>query len=209
MIIDENKVITAYKSGKSMNAIAKEFEVHAVTIQRILKKHNVEVRHDMTHGGVLYVKDGDKLIEWAKAQKRLVTKAELAAVIGRKKLSPSYFLKYPELGQYVVSRDQKETQTYTQQLYEWLANNNIAYKPNDRTALQVTVDALLLNEYSNIALQITEKPKCVSHKRHDDAMKLKLQRAEKAGVVILFLNKEHFEDLDGVRTLLDALKQTK
>ena len=56
----------------------------------------------MRRSGEPYVQNGEKLIEWAKAQGRLVTKAELAEVIGTKRLSPSYFIKYPELSKYVV-----------------------------------------------------------------------------------------------------------
>ena len=91
----EAKIIDAYNSGQSMNAIAKEFHTYPTSIRRILKRHNVKLRHDTRKKGELYVKDGEKLIEWAKAQGRLVTKDELAEVVGRKILSPSYFLKYP------------------------------------------------------------------------------------------------------------------
>lgn len=207
MKIDYEAIIKAYNEGESMNSIARDFGAYTTTIKRILEKHNVELRHDTRAEGELYVKDGDKLIEWAKAQGRPVSKAELAKVIGRKKLSPSYFLKYPELGQYVETRTQKSLEDYTYKLYEWLKENNIPYKPNDRTVLSgLSVDALLLGEYSNLAIQISEKATYISKKKHEENIKLKLDRAEKAGLRIVFLNKEHFENLDEVKLLLDSLK---
>lgn len=207
MKIDYEAIIKAYNEGESMNSIARAFGTYTTTIKRILEKHNVELRHDTRAEGELYVKDGDKLIEWAKAQGRPVSKAELAKVIGRKKLSPSYFLKYPELGQYVETRTQKSLEDYIYKLYEWLKENNIPYKPNDRTVLSgLSVDALLLGEYSNLAIQISEKATYISKKKHEENIKLKLDRAEKAGLRIVFLNKEHFENLDEVKLLLDSLK---
>lgn len=207
MKIDYEAIIKAYNEGESMNSIARAFGTYTTTIKRILEKHNVELRHDTRAEGELYVKDGDKLIEWAKAQGRPVSKAELAKVIGRKKLSPSYFLKYPELGRYVETRTQKSLEDYIYKLYEWLKENNIPYKPNDRTVLSgLSVDALLLGEYSNLAIQISEKATYISKKKHEENIKLKLDRAEKAGLRIVFLNKEHFENLDEVKLLLDSLK---
>lgn len=207
MKIDYEAIIKAYNEGESMNSIARAFGTYTTTIKRILEKHNVELRHDTRVEGELYVKDGDKLIEWAKAQGRPVTKAELAKVIGRKKLSPSYFIKYPELGQYVQTRTQKSLESYIDKLYSWLRENNISYKPNDRTVLSgLSIDALLLEEYSNLALQISERATYVSKKKHEENIKQKLERAEKAGIRIIFLSKEHFENLDEVKLLLDSLK---
>lgn len=207
MKIDYEAIIKAYNEGESMNSIARAFGTYTTTIKRILEKHNVELRHDTRVEGELYVKDGDKLIEWAKAQGRPVTKAELAKVIDRKKLSPSYFIKYPELGQYVQTRTQKSLESYINKLYSWLRENNISYKPNDRTVLGgLSIDALLLGEYSNLALQISERATYVSKKKHEENIKQKLERAEKAGIRIIFLSKEHFENLDEVKLLLDSLK---
>ena len=208
MKIDYEAIIKAYNEGESMNSIARAFGTYTTTIKRILEKHNVELRHDTRVEGELYVKDGDKLIEWAKAQGRPVTKAELAKVIGRKKLSPSYFIKYPELGQYVQTRTQKSLESYIDKLYSWLRENNIPYKPNDRTVLSgLSIDALLLGEYSNLAIQISEKPTYVSKKQHEINIKQKLERAKKVGIRIIFLNKDHFENLDDVKLLLDSLKK--
>lgn len=207
MKIDYEAIIKAYNNGESMNSIARAFGTYTTTIKRILEKNDVELRHDTRGEGELYVKDGDKLIEWAKAQGRPVTKAELAKVIGRKKLSPSYFIKYPELGQYVQTRTQKSLESYIDKLYSWLKDNNIPYKPNDRTVLGgLSIDALLLGEYSNLALQISEKATYVSKKKHDETLQLKLDRAKKSGLQIIFLNKEHFDNLDEVKLLLDGLK---
>ena len=72
--MDTEKIIQSYLEGKSMNAIATEFHTYSTTIRRILNKHGIELRHDTRNEGELYVKDGEKLIEWAKSQKRLVTK---------------------------------------------------------------------------------------------------------------------------------------
>lgn len=209
MKIDHKAVIEAYNNGESMNSIAHSFGTYATTIKRILIKNNIELRHDTKNKGELYVKGGETLIEWAKSQGRLVTKSELASVIGRKKLSPSYFVKYPELGQYVETRTQKSLESYMTILYTWLKENDIPYKPNDRTVLGVSVDVLLLGEYSNIAIQLLEKATSVSKKRHGDNMKLKLDRAKEIGLNVIFLDKDHFENLDEIKPILDKLKHQK
>ena len=207
MKIETSAIIEAYEKGQSINSIAKAFGTYPTSIRRILKRNNVELRHDSRKKGELYVQDGEKLLEWAKAQGRLVTKAELAAIIGKSKLSPSYFIKYPELGQYVETRTQKSLEIYINKLYNWLKENNIPYKPNDRTVLEgLSLDALLLGEYSNLALQISERATYVSKKKHEENIKHKLERAEKAGIKIIVLSKEHFENLDEVKLLLDSLK---
>ena len=207
MKIDYEAVIKAYDDGQSLNSIAKAFGTYPTSIKRILERQGVSLRHDVKKEGELYVKDGEKLIEWAKKQDRLVTKTELAKQLGKTKLSPSYFIKYPELGKYVVRREQKELREYSQKLYEWLESNNISYKPNDRTKLGVSVSALLLEDYSGLAIQIQEKPSCVSNKKYEEDTKLKMRRAKEAGIVIVFLNKEHFEDLDSIKGFLDSLKR--
>lgn len=202
----EKEIIEAYKNGQSMNSIAKIFNTHATTIKRLLEKNEVELRHDTKKIGQVYVKGGEKLIEWAKAQGRLVTRNELAKVIGKRKLSPSYFIKYPELGKYIKPYDQNELSEYFQKLYNWLNKNKIPYKPNDRTKLKVAVDALLLEEYEGIALQISEKSKYISKKRHKETMDLKIKRAKEAGIKIIFLDKTYFEDLNKLKVLLNDLK---
>lgn len=207
MKIETSAIIEAYEKGQSINSIARAFDTYPTSVRRILERNNVKLRHDSRKKGELYVQDGEKLLEWAKAQGRLVTKAELAAIIGKSKLSPSYFIKYPELGQYVETRTQKSLEIYINQLYNWLKENNIPYKPNDRTVLEgLSLDALLLGEYSNLALQISERATYVSKKKHEENIKQKLERAEKAGIRIIFLSKEHFENLDEVKLLLDSLK---
>ena len=201
-------IISAYKKGQSINSIAKTFKTYPTSIKRILEKNEIELRHDSRKKGEVYVEDGEKLLEWAKAQDRLVTKSELAKVIKKSRLSPSYFIKYPELGQYVETRTQKSLKIYMNELYDWLKKNNIPYKPNDRSTLGgLSVDALLLGEYSNLAIQISEKPTYVSKKQHEINIKQKLERAEKVGIRIVFLNKDHFENLDDVKLLLDSLKK--
>ena len=205
-MIDNQAIIDAYKNGQSLNAIARAFGTYATTVKRVLEKNGVELRHDAITKGAIIVQDGEKLIEWAKSQGRPVTKSELAKVLGKKRLTPSYFIKYPELGKYVVRREQKDIEKYTEKLYQWLNDNHIQYKPNDRTKLKVSVDALLLGEYSGLAIQIQEKPTCISTKKFEERIKLKMRRAKEADVVIVFLNKEHFEDLDSIKGLLDSLK---
>lgn len=206
MKIDNQAIIDAYKNGQSLNAIARAFGTYATTVKRVLEKNDIELRHDAVTKGAIIVQDGEKLIEWAKSQGRPVTKSELAKVLGKKRLTPSYFIKYPELGRYVVRREQKDIEKYTEKLYQWLNDNHIQYKPNDRTKLKVSVDALLLGEYSGLAMQIQEKPTCISTKKFEERIKLKMRRAKEADVVIVFLNKEHFEDLDSIKGLLDSLK---
>lgn len=206
MKIDNQAIIDAYKNGQSLNAIARAFGTYATTVKRVLEKNGVELRHDAITKGAIIVQNGEKLIEWAKSQGRPVTKSELAKVLGKKRLTPSYFVKYPELGKYVVRREQKDIEKYTEKLYQWLNDNHIQYKPNDRTKLKVSVDALLLGEYSGLAIQIQEKPTCISTKEFEERIKLKMRRAKEADIVIVFLNKEHFEDLDSIKGLLDSLK---
>ena len=207
MKIDNQAIIDAYKNGQSLNAIARAFGTYATTVKRVLEKNGVELRHDAVTKGAIIVQNGEKLIEWAKSQGRPVTKSELAKVLGKKRLTPSYFVKYPELGKYVVRREQKDIEKYTEKLYQWLNDNHIQYKPNDRTKLKVSVDALLLGEYSGLAIQIQEKPTCISTKEFEERIKLKMRRAKEADIVIVFLNKEHFEDLDSIKGLLDSLKR--
>lgn len=207
MKIDYEAIIEAYNNGESMNSIARAFGTYATTIKRILEKHKVELRHDEKKEGVLFVKDGEKLIEWAKAQGRSVTKTELAKVLGKTRLSPSYFIKYPELGQYIETYEHKDLYEYTQKLYDWLKENDISYKPNDRTKLKVSVDALLLGEYSHLAIQIAERPYHVSKKKHEERMKLKSDRAKELDMIVVFLSREHFENLDEIKGLLDSLRR--
>ena len=207
MKIDNQAIIDAYKNGQSLNAIARAFGTYATTVKRVLEKNDIELRHDAVTKGAIIVQDGEKLIEWAKSQGRPVTKSELAKVLGKKRLTPSYFIKYPELGRYVVRREQKDIEKYTEKLYQWLNDNHIQYKPNDRTKLKVSVDALLLGEYSGLAIQIQEKPTCISTKKFEERIKLKMRRAKEADIVIVFLNKEHLEDLDSIKGLLDSLKR--
>lgn len=204
-IVNEG-IINAYEKGESLNSIAKAFGTYPTTVKRILEKNGVPLRHDANKKGVPAVQDGEKLIEWAKAQGRLVTKSELAAVLGTARLSPSYFIKYPELGQYVVSKKQKDIQEYIQKLYNWLKEHDIQYKPNDRTKLKVSVDALLLGEYEGLAIQTQIRPMYVDTKKYENSIKLKMRRAKEAGIVIVFLNEEHFDDLDSIKGLLDSLK---
>ena len=203
MKIETNAIVEAYKNGKSMNAIAKAFGTYPTTIKRVLKRNNVELRHDVKRKGSLYVQNGEKLIEWAKAQGRLVTKVELAKIIGTKRLSPSYFVKYPELGKYVKLDIQNDLQEYYDKLYEWLQKNNIDYKPQDRTKINMTLDALLLGKYSNIALCIYKKPKTVSTNKYEINKKEKIKKARKAGITLIFI--KNFEDFDTLKDLLDSL----
>lgn len=205
-IFDDEKIIEAYRSGRSMNSIAREYDTYATTIKRVLISHEIEIRKDDKRKGALCVKDGEKLIEWAKAQGRQVTKAELADVLGRKRLSPSYFIKYPELGRYIVTDEQNEFEEYYTQLYEWLQKNGILYKTNDRTRLGVTVDVLLLGDYEGIAIQLSDRPRNVSTKTHAKRMRMKSYNAAETGLKLVFLKTEHFKNLDEVKKLLDSLK---
>lgn len=149
------------------------------------------------------MKNGEKLIDWAKEQGRLVTKSELAAVIGKKKLSPSYFIKYPELGRYVKLDVQVELQEYYNKLYNWLKENNINYKPKDRTKINMSLDALLLDEYSNIALCIAKKPKTISMKNYKTNIEKKIEKTKEVGITLIFI--KNFEDFDTLKDLLDSL----
>lgn len=100
-----------------------------------------------------------------------------------------------------------EFHEYYQKLYDWLKANNIPYKPYDRTKLNVVIDALLLGDYSDLALCISKKPKYVSVKRHEEDLKLKEKRAKEAGITVIFLNEKDFQDLTKIKDLLDKLKK--
>lgn len=203
--MEKEKIIEAYNSGKSMRTIANEFHTYPTTIKRILERNKIELRHDVKRKGEFYVEKGEELIKWAKAQGRLVTKEELAKIAGTKRLSPSYFMKYPELGRYVKTRGQKDIQYYDNILYAWLKQNGILYKPNDKKCLGVLVTALLLGEYSNIVLQIAIKSEYVSLKKYSESMIEKKNRAHEKDMTILFLHKADFKDLDKLKERLTTL----
>jgi hypothetical protein len=208
MKLDEMKIIDEYNNGKSMNAIAEELSIYTMTVKRILEKHDIELRHDGKKKGSLYVKDGEKLIEWAKAQGRLVTKQELAKQLGRARLSPSYFIKYPELGQYVVSSEQAEFREYYSELYVWLQRHGIPYKTNDKSTIGAKIDVLLLGDYSGIIMQLAERPKNVSTRVFKERLRRCYYEADRLGFKVVELRKEHFEKaLDGLKETLDELKK--
>lgn len=210
MKLNIESMIKEYNEGQSINAIARRYKTYPTTVRRILIKNEVTLRHDSTKKGDVIVENGEKLVAWAKAQGRLVTKSELAEVIGTKRLQPSYFIRHPELGQYVKNYTQADLVDYAKQLYDWLQAHNIPYKPGDRTRLKVSVDALLLGDYTDIALQNEIKPVGVSTKRHHDKMKAKLVRADELGIHILFLNEEMFNDLDNtLGPMLNELKHRR
>ena len=208
--MNEKEIVKAYENGQSLNSIARIFGTYPTTIKRILTRNNVPLRHDFSSKGDLAIQNGEKLIEWAKAQGRLVSKAELAEVVGTKRLSPSYFIKYPELGKYVKSYEQKELLKYTEKLFNWLKENNILYKPNDKTALEGTsVQALLLGEYKNIILVVDIKPPSMSKKQHNEMIDRRIAKAKEKNLKLLLLKKEYFEDLDVIKVLLKELKYSK
>lgn len=209
--INTERLIELYENGESLYALANMFGTYPMTVKRILERNNILLRHDKREKGVLKIEKGEELITWAKAQGRLVTKTELAKIAGTKRLSPSYFKKYPELGQYVYTHKQNELHEYHEKLYNWLKNNHILYKPNDKTKFRgVTVDALLLGEYNEeVALQISIKPSCISKQKHKDNLLKKSLCAEKTKTHLIFLSKDDFEDLDCIKGLLDGLKYSK
>lgn len=209
MQLDIEDIINSYKKGESMNSIGIKYGVQATIIRRILIKYNVPLRHDTRNRYSLVVKDGEQLIEWAKAQGRLVTRSELAAKVGTKRLSPSYFVKYPELGQYVKTREQQNIREYSKQLYKWLKKNNIPYKPNDRTQLHVMVTALLLGDYKRIAIQIIKQPKNMSKYDYENFKNLKKERAKETRTKLIFLTEKDFEHLDTLKETLDNIKDKR
>ena len=205
--IEPQGIIEAYENGQSLNAIARAFGTYPTTVRRILERNDIKLRHDaMVKGSHTVLNDGEKLIEWAKSQGRLVSRKELAKVLGKKRLSPSYFIKYPELGQYVITHEQKDILEYSEKLYKWLKENNIPYKPNDRTKLGLSVNALLLEEYTGLAIDIFIKPVYVSKRKHEEDTKTKMRKAKENDITIIFLNEEHFKNLDEIKGLLDSLK---
>lgn len=205
--MDESKIIAEYEKGKSMTAIAKEYGTHATTVMRLLQKHRIKLRHDATRKGVLSVDKGDQLIEWAKAQGRPVTQQELAELIGRTRLSPSYFIKYPELGKYMKSRKRKELADHEQVLYNWLEKNHIPYKAKDRKTLNgTTVDALLLGDYSGTVLHLFIKPKYVSEKNFEERISAVIQKTTAKRIRLILLNEDQIKHLDGLKDVLNTMK---
>jgi hypothetical protein len=194
-------------NGQSLNSIARAFDTYPITVSRILVQQGVKLRHDTVSKGDCMVEDGEKLIEWAKTQGRLVSKAELAKVLGKTRLSNSYFLKYPELGSYVKGKEKSELQVYINQLRNWLLKHNITYRPNDKQTLGLVVTTLLLEPYHNIIIQLDIKPKRISQKKHDEMMLQKLNKAKEIGVNIIFLKKKHFKNLDCITELLHTAEK--
>lgn len=209
--LDIEKIIEAYENGQSLNSIAKEYNTYATSISRLLKKHDVKLRHDSIVKGEAYVKDGEKLIGWAQAQDRPVTKSELAKVIGQNRLSPSYFEKYPTLGRYIKGNMQKEFEPYFDRLCEWLTKHDIGFKLNDRTKIGMSLSVLLFGEYSNIAFELNMKPKSMSTRAYDIRKFKKKDRAREAEIFIIWLNESLFKEddfmfNDKLRRLLNSAK---
>ena len=209
MNLDEMEIVKKYIDGNSLNAIAKEFHTYPMTISRILTQHKVELRHDKKEKGAACVTQGEKLLKYIEEKKAPATKSELAAFLGKSRLSPSYFKKYPELGQLVKTYDQKELKPYYDALYKFLKDNNIPYKPNDKTLIGTNLDVILLGDYYGIALQIIIKPMYVSKKKHIQSMIEKSHRAADAGVILLMLQKEHFENLGAVKYIINDCREHK
>lgn len=205
---DEYKaIIKAYENGQSMTSIAKDFNTYATSIKRILERYDVKLRHDSKRTKDIYDVNAQKLLEWVKTQDRLVTRAELAEVIGRDRLSPIYFEKYPELRKYVIKRGQNNLHMYSQKLYDWLQEKEIKYKANDRTKLKMNITALLLEEYEGLALQINIKPSSISKKKYKEDTDLRIRKAKESDLFIIWLNEKHFENLDSILTLLNIFKK--
>lgn len=205
---DAEKLINEYTNGMSLNAIARKYGTYPTSIKRILVNHNIEIRDDTIKKGTVLVNDGDKLIKWAKAQDRLVTRAELAEVLGKTRISNSYFIQYPELGKYVKPYKQDCISSYIYKLYDWLKANDIPYLPNSRVKLGgAPVHATLLNEYNGILIHIAIKPKTMSKANFTTSMDNKKKRAEKNGCRIIFLLESDFKDLDYLKKLLEKKKK--
>ena len=194
--LNADYIIKQYNEGMSLNEIARRLHSYPMSISRVLERYGVTLRHDTYEKGSLHVEGGEELIEWAKAQGRLVTKTELAEVAGKHKLSPSYLEKYPELNKYIKTYSYIDVQDYYQRLYNWLDEHNIPYKPNDRTRLKFSVTALLLESYSNIILHISKKPKYVSVKEHQESLEARRLRALSADIKIFFIDEEELTKLE-------------
>lgn len=207
--MNESEIIKLYKNGDSLNSIARKYNTYPTSIMRILIKNKIPLRHDTSDKNSPIDKNIEKVLEWAKAQNRFVSKAELAEIVGTKRLSPSYFEKCPELSKYIQSRENIELTYYAQKLYSWLQDNNIPYKPNDRTRLKMAVSALLLGEYENIAIQINIKPKYTSRRKFEQDMEERLYRADKNNIYLLFLHESDFADLSKIKHMLDTIMSTK
>ena len=180
---DKPAIIEEYVNGMTMSSVARKYHTYPTTIRRLLKQHNIEVRDNVIRKGDVLLTDGDKLLEWAKAQGRLVTKAEL--------------------GQIVRPYEQKELAPYIHQLYDWLKSNRVSYKPNDKHTLEgVAVHATLLGKYKNILVHIAIKPITVSRKNFITSMESKRKRAKEKDVEIIFLTARDFPDLKVLRRKL-------
>lgn len=201
------EILKLYGEGRSISYLGKKYNTHAMTISRILVNNRVPLRHDSrrykTSRGV-NVAEG---IRWAKLQPGPVSRKALAEHLGLKTIPDSYYKEYPELYRCITPTMSQELQPYANKLFLWLKDNHIPFKPYDRTKLKNgKIDALLLDEYSNIGLQIAVKPYVISKKEFETSIKHKRERAEKAGVILIFLTEEHFKNLKELRLVLHRLK---
>lgn len=153
--------------------------------------------------------NGENLLKWVKSQGRLVSKQELAEYLGRTKINPKYFEKYPELGQYVKGYERGVFQEYYAQLYAWLQDHNILYKTNDKTLLNAKIDVVLLGEYENTIIVITERAKSVCTRLHLErlnrlAERIKIVNASRDKKIhMISLTKADFDD--GLKKLCTEL----
>lgn len=67
----------------------------------------------------------------------------------------------------------------------------------------MSLDALLLDEYSNIALCIAKKPKTMSMKNYKTNIEKKIEKTKEVGITLIFI--KNFEDFDTLKDLLDSL----
>lgn len=197
---ETEEIINSYNSGESMNSIANRLSIHTINIQRLLVKNGIPLRHDARKKGSFIDLDGRRLLEWAKAQGRLVSKRELADYIGKTRLNPKYFEEYPELGQYVKGHERSEFREYYIQLYTWLQDHNISYKTNDKTLLNAKVDVMLLGEYENVIIVITERAKSMCTRLYNERLDRLIDRIEIANIGrdnkirMISLKKSDFEE---------------
>ena len=113
MEINKAKLAEEYLNGKSFHELAREYGTYPTTIRRWLTDVGTVLRHDRSEKDTPYVQNGEKLIEWAKAQGRLVTKQELAAYLGKARLSPSYFIKYCIHARYILNYSSAHRQMHS------------------------------------------------------------------------------------------------
>lgn len=203
---DYDKIIKKYKKGASLNALAREYKTYPITISRILEKKGIKLRHDKLVRGSVVNDRSSEILDIVTSVDYPLTEGEIAAQMGIKRLPPKYLKRCPEIGKYIAPRAQADLRRFYKILTRWLDNYGFDYKLNDRKALGVSIDVLLLGKYNKVGILINIRPRYVSKKLYDSRMQEKLRRAKLNGIPMILLEYNDFPELSGLREEIDRAK---